>query len=132
MKAPDAGGWSVKDNLAHLAAWEQFLLRYHLGGQPPDEAMGIDPATYERLDEDGLNAVIYVRNKDRSVEDVLKFLRRSHEEVVETLQQMTFDDLLQPRFADDPDKSPMLDWVIGNTYYHYHEHRRTIEASLED
>ena len=44
----------------------------------------------------------------------------------------TFPELMRSRFADDPEKRPLLDWVIGNTYDHYQEHRRTIQAELED
>jgi hypothetical protein len=132
MNVPDAGGWSIKDNLAHLAAWEQYMLHHYLGDQPPYEAMQIDRAAYESLDEDGINAVLYERNKDRSVEEVLTGLKRSHQEVVATLQQMNFADLLQPLDEDDPQKRPVLDWVIGNTYDHYQEHRRTIQAMLEN
>jgi hypothetical protein len=30
MVAPDAGGWSPKDNLAHLTEWMNVLMGYHL------------------------------------------------------------------------------------------------------
>jgi hypothetical protein len=29
MEAPGADGWSVKDQVAHLAAWERHLLLHH-------------------------------------------------------------------------------------------------------
>jgi len=126
MTRPGESGWSVKDNLAHLAAWEHFMLRYHLHGEPPHAAMEVDEATYERLDEDGMNAVLYERNKDRPVDDVLSGLRRSHEQVLAVLEHTTFADLTKPRHADDPKKRPVMDWVTGNTYEHYQEHRRAI------
>ena len=132
MSASGAGGWSVKDNLAHLTAWEQFMLRYRLHRQPPHEAMHLDAASFERLDEDGLNAVLYERHKDRSAEDILTDLRHTHEEVVVTLEQMKFVDLLQPRYGDDPQRRAVLGWVIDNTYKHYQEHRQTIQTMVED
>jgi hypothetical protein len=130
MDAPLAGGWSVKDHLAHLAAWEQFMLHYHLGGQPPHQAMGFDPATFKGLDEDGINALIYERSQDHTVEEILDNFKRSHSEVLATLEQMKFADLLLPRFAEDPSRDPVIYWVIGNTCDHYQEHRRTIIDEL--
>ena len=128
MTAPGPGGWSVKDNLAHLAAWEQFMLRYHLGDEPPHTVMQIDADAFERLDEDGMNAAIYARNKDLPVEDVRNALLRSHEQVIATLEQMSFEDLMKPRFPDDAQARPVILWVIGNTYEHYQEHRQAIQA----
>ena len=126
MSVPRSGGWSVKDNLAHLADWEQFLLSHHLGGRPAYEVMQIDAATYKSLDEDGINAVLYERNKERSVEEVLARSRQIHDQVETTLKEMSFADLLRQRFDDDPEKRPVLAWVIGNTYEHYREHRQNI------
>src|SRR5512139_2037408 len=54
----DEGGWSVKDNLAHLTAWEQYMRLFYLGDLPAHEAMQVDQETYESLDEDGQNEVI--------------------------------------------------------------------------
>ena len=128
MSVPDAGGWSIKDNLAHLTAWEQFMLLHYLQGHPPHEAMQIDAATMERLDENGTNAVLFERNRLRPVANVLDGLRRSHEQVVAFLEQMSFSDLMKPRFPDDPQARPLIGWVIGNTYEHYQEHLRNIQV----
>jgi len=128
MSVPDAGGWAIKDNLAHLTAWEQFMLLHYLQGRPPHEAMQIDAVTMERLDENGINAVLFERNRNRPVADILTDLRHSHEQVVAFLEQMPFSDLMKPRFLDDPQARPLINWVIGNTYEHYQEHRQTIQA----
>ena len=127
---PGSGGWSVKDNLAHLAAWEQLMLRSYLGGQPQHEVLKIDVADFADLDEDGINAIFYERNKDFPPQQVLRGVKQSHAQVVETLEKMPFDELLKVRYPDDPEQRPMLDWVIGNTYEHYQEHRRYIEELL--
>ena len=127
MTTPDAGGWSPKDNLAHLTAWEQWLLRYHLGGEPAHQVLLMDEATFDRLDETSINALLYERSRDRSAESVLSELKDTHSRVLATLERMSFDDLLAARYADDPQHRPVLDWVIGNTYEHIQEHRQTIE-----
>ncbi len=130
MSTPMAGGWSAKDNLAHLAAWEQFLVHYHLQGKLPHQALDLDAESFEKLDETGINAIIYERNRLRSATDVLADARRSHALVLETLALMTFDDLMRPHFPDDPEDRPLVGWIIGNTYDHYREHRQNIERKL--
>ena len=128
MLKPGPGGWSVKDNLAHLYSWERYMILYHLDGIPPHQVMQIDEATFEKVGEDGLNAIIFERNNDRSVEDVLETLQNSHALVVARLESMPFDELLKPHYPGDPDTRPLLVWVTGNTYEHYREHRKNIEA----
>ncbi len=130
MNAPMAGGWSPKDNLAHLAAWERFMVHYHLQAKPPHEEFGLNAESFEKLDETGINAIIYERNRLRSVADVLADLQRSHALVLETLGAMSYDDLMRPHFPDDPEDRPLVGWVIGNTYDHYREHRQNIERKI--
>jgi hypothetical protein len=127
----DEGGWSVKDNLAHLAAWEQFMRLYYLGDLPAHEAMQVDQETYERLDEDGLNEIIRKRSQNRLASDVIADLRHSHQQVLADLESLSFDDLREPLDDEDPERRPVIDWVIGNTYEHYREHRLNIEKLIQ-
>ena len=96
MITPDVGGWAPKDNVAHLAAWEQFMLRRYLQGQPPHEAMQIEEATLEHLEEDDINQILFERNRLRHVDDVLQELQQTHAALLGTLEQMTFIDLMRP------------------------------------
>ena len=126
LSAPGPGGWAIKDNLAHLAAWEQFMLHHHLQGSPRHTAMGIKETEMEGLDEEGINAVLYARNRNRRAGEILQELRRSHEQVVATLQELDFARLMQPRHPDGD--ASLIEWVAGNTYEHHEEHRRAIKA----
>ena len=47
------------------------------------------------------------------------------------LDAMSFDDLMKPRHADDPEKRPILMWVLGDTTEHFLEHRETIEKAIK-
>ncbi len=127
MGIPDAGGWSIKDNLAHITAWEHFMRLAYLQKIPATEVMGIDAETYQQLDETKTNAIIFQRNKDRTVKDVLAGFREEHENLLAELGKMSFEDMLVPLDPENPQKGPLLNWIIGNTYDHYLEHRRTIE-----
>src|ERR1700690_2652245 len=84
MTAPDPGGWSPKDNLAHLAAWMHFMHEAHLNKKPAHEVMGMDAATLAGFDEDGENAILFERSRKRTTAEVLAWLDSTYAKVVET------------------------------------------------
>ncbi|NJC98984.1 MAG: ClbS/DfsB family four-helix bundle protein [Anaerolineae bacterium] len=127
MTTPDAGGWSPKDNLAHLMEWMVVLMGYHLDRRPAHEVLGVSEEVTKGWDMEVINPVLFERNKDRTTQDVLDRLKRSYVDLVRKLDAMSYEDLLQPRHADDPEKRPVLLWVLGNTTDHFAEHRATIE-----
>jgi hypothetical protein len=134
VPGPD-GGWSVKDHLAHLTTWERGIVAL-LRHQPRWEAMGVDEATIQRVDEDGLNAILDRQNKDRSLADVLAGFEQVHRDMIDVLQSLSFDDLLKPYAYFESAQAgeggpPVLGRIIGNTYYHYNEHTSWISAIAE-
>ena len=130
MLTPDEGGWSPKDNLAHLSEWMNSLMGYHIDRRPPEEVMGLTPEQAEGWDMEIINPVLYERNKDRPIEDVLDELKLTYEKLLAKLDSMSFEDLLKPRHADDPTKRPLLMWVLGDTSEHFAEHREVIQRML--
>jgi hypothetical protein len=127
MITPDEGGWSPKDNLAHLAEWMNSLMGYHMDKRPAEEVMGLTPEQAKGWDMEVINPVLFERNKNRSIEDVMEDLKRTYEALLAKLDSMTFEDLLAPRHANDPEKRPLLMWVLGDSSEHFREHRETIE-----
>jgi len=130
MTAPDAGGWSAKDNLAHLAEWMNVLMGYHMGRRPSHEVLGVSEDVTKDWDMEVINPVLFERNRNRSTQDVLDELQRVYAELVAKLNSTPFEDLLKPRHANDPEKRPLLLWVLGDTSEHFAEHRETIEKML--
>lgn len=130
MTATDEGGWSPKDNLAHLSEWMNSLMGYHIDKRPAEEVMHLTPEQTKDWDMEVINPVLFERNRNRSIQDVLDELRQTYEKVLAKLDAMSFEDLLQPRHADDPTKRPLLMWVLGDTTEHFAEHRETIERML--
>jgi hypothetical protein len=130
MTTPDAGGWSPKDNLAHLAEWMNLLMGYHIDRVPAHEVLGVSESVTMGWDMEVINPVLLKRNKDRSLDDVMGWLKSVYADLVARLDAMSFDELLASRHADDPEKRPLLLWVIGDTSDHFAEHRSTIEKSL--
>ena len=130
MTTPDAGGWSPRDNLAHLSEWLNVLMGYHLDRRPSHEVLNVPEDVTRDWDMEVINPVLFERNHSRSTQAVVDELRRVHTELVAKLKAMSFDDLLKPRHANDPEKRPVLLWVLGDTTEHYAEHRATIEKML--
>ena len=130
MTTPDSGGWSPKDNLGHLSAWMHFMLESELGGVPAHIALGIDEQKLKGLNEDEENAILFERNRKRSTDEVLNELKSTHDETIKTLKAMGFLNLMKQFKSDDPQKRPVIEWVLGNTSEHFAEHRVYIERAL--
>jgi hypothetical protein len=130
MTAPDEGGWSPKDNLAHLSEWMNLLMGYHMERRPSHEVFGVPEDVTKGWDMEVINPVLFERNKDRAIDDVLAGLKQTYEKVVAKLDAMPFEELLKPRHADDPERRPLLLWVLGDTSEHFAEHREVIERML--
>jgi hypothetical protein len=130
MTTPDEGGWSPKDNLAHLSEWMNSVMGYHIDKRPPHEVMRIPEEAAKGWDMEVINPILFERNKNRPLEDVKDELKQTYEKVLAKLDAMSFDDLMKPRHANDPEKRPLLLWVIGDTSGHFSEHRETLEKLL--
>ena len=131
ISSPDSGGWSPKDNLAHITEWMNILLGYHMDNRPNHEILGVAPEVTAEWDFDAINKILLERNRDRSVEDVLGELKTVYARVMDRLMATPFEELLKPRHPEDPQSSPLLASVIGDTYEHFAEHRESIEKVLK-
>ena len=130
LTTPDEGGWTAKDNLAHLTEWMNALMGYHMDRRPPHEVFGVPEDVTRDWDFEVINPVLFERNQNRPAQDVLDELKRVYEELVVKLNATPFEDLLKPRHANDSEKRPVLMWVLGDTTEHFAEHRETIEKML--
>lgn len=128
---PGSEGWSTKDHLAHLAAWEESLLaRYE--GRDRYAAIGIDSTTAATGDVDTFNAIIYRQHRDRSLTEVLAMFRDTHARVLTLLDRLSEADLFRPYSHFQPDTEPYdarpsAAWIVGNTWEHDDEHAEQIE-----
>jgi hypothetical protein len=128
MTAPGVNGpWSVKDNLAHLTVWQDYLegrLQGILTNTDPPEFMpGFES-------EDAQNEHIYQQHKERPLADVLAGFRASYQRVVAAVQAMSEEALNAPS-PWDASGNPIWPVIVGNTYEHYEEHGGIIQRWLE-
>jgi len=131
MHTPDEGGWSPKDNLAHLTEWMNILVDYYFDRRPAHEVIGVDPEVTEDWDYELMNEIMFQRDRHRPLTRVLDGLKDAYARVLARLEPMTFEDLMKPRQAGEFYDGPIIEWVIGNTSDHFVEHRETIEKILK-
>jgi hypothetical protein len=129
----DAEGWTVKDHVIHLTAWERSTV-FFLQGRPRHEGLGVDETVYLNGTDDDINAVIYQQRKDLPLAEALAQFRRTHQELMALLQPLT-DEALNRRYRhylpDEPGKGdgpPAINVIYGNTAHHFAEHLTWIEA----
>ncbi len=121
------GGWSPKDILGHISAWERYLLFHHLQGKPSHEVLRVDKGLLPTFDENQINALIYERSRNNSVSYTLEDLHETHAELLAGLELVDFDTLEKPGAYDDRTKLPLINSVMSNTFDHYREHLKTIQ-----
>ena len=134
--SPLDDGWTIKDHLFHLSAWEKSLIAL-LEGQDRLAAMGISlaalppgAASADTFYPDGLNELLYRQGQDRSPEDVLSDLQKTHARTLDVLSRLSDRDLLRPYSSYQPGSTEdraVVEWIDGNTYDHYDEHSEAIE-----
>lgn len=120
----DAGGWTVKDHLIHLAMWEDGMNAV-MAHENRRERMGVDEATWEQGDFDAINAVIQRAHHADPLESVLDTLNRVNTEFRGRVAAMNTADLLAPYsdYQADSDSSDPIVWrLVGNSFGHFEEH----------
>ncbi len=120
-----SGGWTVKDALAHIAAWERILFDFHIAGKPFDLVTGLRSAEYRVTSFDEVNAHLYNRFKDLSPADVRQLVLDTHHELMAVLEAFPEEDLYQPHPELSTGEAAQLTWfdyIAANTYEHYEEH----------
>lgn len=118
MTQPDvAGGWSIKDIVAHLTDWrKRTVARFQAARRhEPTPAPAWPP---ELQEDDEINAWIYTANRDRSLSDVLGESRTVFQQLVDALDAFPEAELRDPN---------RFDWLEGETWNgaalfgHFHE-----------
>jgi hypothetical protein len=123
LSAPGPEGWSVKDHLAHLAAWERKVLA-NMDGRASHEVLGVPEAVYKGGDWVAINEYVRAPDKDRPAAEVVAEFWRVYGVMTHRIADLPNEVL----FGKDED---LLNNISGNTYGHDEEHKPWIEAVLE-
>ena len=129
-----AGDWSVKDIVAHVAACERGLVSM-LEAASRGESLGFP--ILDHPDVDYSNALIFARNRDRSLEDVLAESRQIFQQLLSLAQALPEEMLLDPQRTEwfvQPrwgESRALCKCIADDSYEHYHQHAPGIRAWLD-
>jgi uncharacterized protein (TIGR03083 family) len=132
----DAAGWTVKDHLAHLTAWERGMV-FLLQRRPRHEGMGVEESVYLADDLDGLNEAIRQLTVDSPIDEVIADLRGTHEQLRAMIVAMPDEDLRRTYswfLPDEPgadDGRPIISRIVGNSDGHFDEHMPWMQAIVQ-
>ena len=113
------GEWSAKDILAHITAWEQWLLRWLRGDA---EALAQRRRMRDEFDTvvDEMNAATFAAHRDRALADVRAAFDASYQQALRTVQELADERLAENERV-----------VAANTWEHYDEHAPALRAWIE-
>lgn len=129
MTQPEvAGGWSIKDIVAHLTGWRRRTIQ-RLQAALRREEVAPPPWPPELQDDDEINAWIYQANRDRPLAAVLNDEREVFQQLVDSIAAFPEQDLQDPQ---------RLAWLEGEPlsgalfFGHFHEeHESDMRAWLK-
>jgi hypothetical protein len=137
MGSAGPDGWTVKDHLAHIAAWNLSLAAL-LERRHRQAAMGLEG--FSTTDWDGQNEVLLARYRGLVADEVRALLLGSCLLVVDALRGLGDADLMHPykefqphdqRTSFPTSDHPVWLWVVGSTEMHVDEHLEYIRSITE-
>lgn len=129
----DAAGWSVKDHVMHLAVWEGGVAAM-LHKEARHEVMGVDVETWKSRDFDRINAVIQQQHRYLTFAEVMRRFESAHVRMMSAVEAMTWEDMHKPSGnflpagQENDEGRPVIQFIMGDSYAHYEEHRPWIDA----
>ncbi len=132
-KLTDAAGWTVKDHVMHMAAWEDGFTAL-LDKKDRRTYMDIDEATWASGD-DPINAVLQTRYQDLSWDEVMLKRQNIHNKLLEQIAAMSEETLQSPYNTynlDAKTKYAINQLIGGSTFSHYADHLPWMEAIADN
>jgi uncharacterized damage-inducible protein DinB len=120
--------WSIKEVLAHIAAWEEVLAK----NLPERLKTGAYPADFQMIDgdNDDWNARETARREHFTAQEQLDELRRNREAILQIVQGL--DDATFQRPQPWPQwQGTLAEYLLAVLNEHEQEHREPIEAALK-
>ena len=124
-----AESWTVKDILAHIAAWERLAcdrIQAALSG----ESLKF-PLIRGDTDVDLFNAEVYAQNQNLTLEQVLDEYINSHQEFMGLIETLQEDFLASPLPFEWAGKLTAQVMISANTHWHYIEHAESISKWID-
>lgn len=118
--SPEA--WSIKDHLAHLTYWEQYMLQ-----RIRQALLGEMPKWVSTEEETDINASVFERNQRRPLASVLADMHRSLADTFDLIESLSEADLTDPRRFAWLKGKPLYTYIANEGYgEHYHDHLKAL------
>ena len=134
-----AGGWSVKDLISHVAAYENWtaaqMRAANEGRAPTDrELYGVEemPDDPEGWDLDRQNAAIYARYKEMPLADVMTFSSQAFDDLVAAVEAVSDEDVTRTGAQTWTGDANLLAIIPGQCYAHYQQHADELRSISGD
>ena len=126
MTQPDvAGGWSIKDIVAHLTGWRRrTVLRFRAALDPMVDMTPPWPAELNGDDADDVDAIndwIYRTNRDRPLADVLNDSREVFQQLVASIDALSDEHLNDPQRFSWLEGERLTGFVLFGHFHEEHE-----------
>jgi hypothetical protein len=121
MTQPEvAGGWSIKDIVAHLTGWRRRTVRRFQAtlNHEPDVPT---PWPSELQKDDEINAWIYESNRDRPLADVLRDSREVFQQLVDAIDAFSDDEIQDPQRIEWLEGEPLSGKFVFSHFHEEHE-----------
>lgn len=119
-----AGGWSVKDMLAHIAWYQRE--EAELFGET-----GVEASPLWEVPQDPRNELLFEQNRDRPLDEVLTEFRQAFEKFLAVVERLSDEDLnTLGRFPGTSVERPPWRAIAVHSYDHDREHIEMIRTWL--
>lgn len=123
------GNWSIKDLMAHIAAWERLALD-RISSALTGESLKFPVIEGESF-VDKFNADIYKLNHNKDLLDIHMEFSNSHKDFIDQIEKLE-DFFLSSQLPFDWAGNMTVQVMISaNTHWHYVEHVEAIEQWIQ-
>ncbi len=127
--------WPPKDHVAHVTAWEEFLLAI-LEKRDRNRSLGVGDLRGKETAE--INDAIFQARRNLASDEVRTSLAETHRKVRSEIESLSDSDLWRPRSDLQPDsedgesgEESLLDEIEWNTWGHYDKHIEWLTALIQ-
>lgn len=125
MVTPGFEGWSVKDHLAHIAAWQRIVIAF-VRDRSDHLVVGMEREAYAKASVQQKNDHLHARMRDLPLADVMAEFRNAYADIVRLIESISDTALAAPARPENTTSRSLLEGITPDTYQHDLEHRRFI------
>lgn len=119
-------GWSVKDLMAHIAAWERVGFDIVQAARNSVALKTYVSKVFESIDN--FNSKTYEKNKNKTLSKIEIEFQAAHKDFFTLIKTLDDDFITSNLPFDGADKLSVQYMISANTHLHYSEHTKALEA----